>query len=196
MPDLSNPMTLVWIALAVLVLAVVIAAVAASSRKRRTAALRERFGPEYERVQQRHGARADSLLAARVRRVEKMRFRDLSGVDRARFATAWNTLQAQFVDDPASAVTGANALVKEVMGARGYSADVGFEQRAEDLSVDHPDMAEHYRAARTLAQAGTQYAMNTEDLRQAIVHYRAVFADLLRADAAEAQAGALRPATA
>jgi hypothetical protein len=159
--------------------------------------LRQRFGPEYERAVQAHGFRAaERMLAARVRRVERSHIRELSDFDRDRFLAMWNTIQAQFVDDPRVAVRRANELIVEVMRARGYSADDGFEQRADDLSVDHPEMVEHYRVARTLARAGTgkdaRNSMSTEELRQAVVHFRALFADLL--EPSRAPVPVLRPA--
>jgi hypothetical protein len=123
--------------------------------------------------------RAERNLAARARRVDHIRFRDLTEADRARFTSTWAAIQAQFIDDPVLAVKGANELIKEVMRARGYPAD-GFEQRAEDLSVDHPEVVQHYRAARALSDANRNERANTEDLRQAVVHYRALFADLLQ----------------
>jgi hypothetical protein len=166
------------------VLAIAAIALARGSRQRarqRSLMLRERFGPEYERTVERYGTRAgERVLAERVQRVENIRFRELSDAEHARFTSLWTTIQAQFVDDPRTAVARANELIKEVMRARGYSADTGFEQRAADLSVDHPDVVEHYRAAHDLAQTGAQAKMNTEQLRQAIVHYRALFADLLQ----------------
>jgi|SRR5579859_2763955 len=172
-----------WIILAVvLVAAVLVAAVASRRRARvRSAELRRRFGPEYDKTVEEYGstARAERELAARTRRVDRIHFRDLGAGDRARFEATWTGLQARFVDDPAGAVAGANELIKEVMRARGYPAD-GFEQRVRDLSVEHPAVVEHYRAARTLSEARTDDPKSTEELRQAVVHYRVIFADLLQ----------------
>lgn len=191
-----------WIVVGLAVIALAIAvgvslAVMRRAARQRTAALRERFGPEYNRaIQQYGGKKGERVLAARADRVDKIEFRELSEADRGRFTSAWTTIQQQFVDDPRAAVARANELIKEVMRARGYSADTGFEQRAADLSVDHPDVVQHYRAARALAQAGTDQTMNTEELRQAVVHYRALFADLLQPAAeriAPAAPGVLRP---
>ena len=174
---------LVWVVVALAVLAVaVIASVAFARRsKERSRMLRERFGPEYERTVQTHGLRnGERMLAARVARVEKIKIRELSDFYRQRFLAIWSTIQAQFVDDPRSAVRRANDLIVEVMRVRGYETNEPFEERAADLSVDHPEMAEHYRAARALARRGNNgEALNTEDLRQAVVHYRALFSDLL-----------------
>jgi hypothetical protein len=175
-----------WIIVALVAAAVVIIATIASIGARRRARvrgvrLRERFGPEYNRALQEFGspARAEHELAARARRVDHLRFRDLDAADRARFASTWSRIQAQFVDDPAGAAMSANELIKEVMLARGYpSAD--FEQRVADLSVDHAAVIQHYRAAHALSEVAPDKRVNTEDLRQAVVHYRALFADLLQ----------------
>src|SRR6185369_10665085 len=104
-------------------------------------------------------------------------FRDLTEADRVKFSSAWSRIQAQFVDDPVAAVAGANDLIKQVMVARGYPSD-GFEQRAADLSVDHPEVVQHYRAARALSDPTRDKSIGTEELRQAVVHYRVLFADL------------------
>jgi len=186
-----------WIVVGLLLVAValaVVAAVALGRRSRaRSAELRDRFGPEYDRTVHRYGSRrGEHALQARLRRVEKIRFRELGEAERARFSSLWASTQARFVDDPRGAVAQANDLIKELMRARGYSADDAFEQRAADLSVDHPDVVEHYRAARALADAGTHHGMNTEELRQAVVHYRVLFADLLQP--ALPAPGMLRPA--
>ncbi|MBX3261676.1 MAG: hypothetical protein KIS78_10925 [Labilithrix sp.] len=168
-------------ALVLVALAAFVSMTLARRARQRAAALRERFGPEYERAVERYGPReGQRVLAARARHVEEIELHELSEGDRARFTSAWTGIQGQFVDDPRSAVGHANELIKEVMRARGYSADSGFEQRAADLSVDHPDVVQHYRAARELAQASTAARLNTEELRQALVHYRALFADLLQ----------------
>jgi len=147
----------------------------------RSAELRERFGLEYDRAVTEFGspARAERQLAARTRRVEHLRFRELNDVDRARFAASWSRVQVQFVDDPAAAATAASELIKEVMRARGYPVD-DFDQRVADLSVDHAAVVQHYRAARTLSESSRTGRVNTEELRQAVVHYRALFADLLQ----------------
>jgi hypothetical protein len=161
--------------------AVIVAAIAARRRARmRSVELRQRFGPEYDRTVQEMGsaARAERELARRARRVEHIHFQELTDADRARFQASWTRIQAQFVDDPRAAVATANELIKEVMRARGYPAD-GFEQRVADLSVAHPEVVDHYRAARTLFDSNRSRQMNTEELRQAVVHYRAMFADLL-----------------
>jgi type II secretory pathway pseudopilin PulG len=177
-----NDTTTILIALALLVIAIGIFASVALSRhaRRRSAELRQRFGPEYERAVEQYGSKADRVLATRERRVNKIQIRDLSEAERARFTSAFTGIQALFVDDPRAAVVQANELIKEVMRARGYSANDGFDQRVADLSVDHPDVVQHYRAARALAVPGRDADLSTEDLRQAVVHYRVIFSDLVQ----------------
>ncbi len=182
----DTTLLLIVVALAAAALVVVASLFSARRNRARSAELRERFGPEYDRAVEEFGGRkrAERELAKRERRVEKFTVRELSDGDRARFAAHWSRIQEQFVDDPRAAVAGASHLINEVMRARGYPAD-GFEQRAADLSVDHPDVVQHYRAARALVESSRrQNGMNTEELRQAVVHYRALFADLLEPPAA------------
>jgi len=155
-------------------------------QKRRSDGLRTSFGPEYDRAREEHPDQrsAERALEERQERVEQLHIRSLSSDERDRFAERWRSAQAQFVDDPAGATRVADALVAEIMQARGYPVG-DFEQRAADISVDHPRVVEHYRAAHAIAlrtdrgQAGTD---DTEDLRQAFVHYRALFDDLLEVE--------------
>ena len=185
---MSNNATL-WIAILLGAVAIVIAVAATMESRRRARArsfeLRQRFGPEYDRAVEEFGspARAERELAARTRRVDRIHFHELSRGDRSRFAASWSTVQAQFVDDPAGAAVNANELIKEVMRARGYPAD-DFDHRVADLSVDHPAVVQHYRAARALTESSRNGQVNTEELRQALVHYRALFADLLQESSA------------
>ena len=152
--------------------------------RQRTAALREHFGPEYDRVLSEHNsrARAERELALRHKRVQKLHIQPLSAEQCARFGSDWSEVQQRFVDDPNGAVSDAARLVKEVMSARGYPMS-DFEQRVADLSVEHASVIDHYRAARSLAQASEKGEASTEDLRQAMVHYRALFTDLLQMQA-------------
>ncbi|HZR98024.1 MAG TPA: hypothetical protein VFE37_04915 [Chloroflexota bacterium] len=172
----------------VVVAIVVIAAIAAwaYSQKRRSAELRERFGPEYSRAVRTSGdpRRAEAELAARQERVEQLHIRPLPAPDRERFAQAWRAAQARFVDDPAGAMADADRLVDEVMRARGYPMGA-FEQRAADISVDHADVVQHYRVAHAIAQRAQRGEASTEELRQAMVHYRALFDDLLKSEQPE-----------
>ena len=159
--------------MATIAVAVFVAVALARRARQRHAALARRFGPEYERTKAQYGARvADGMLMERAKRVERYHVRELSAQDRARFSSAWAVVQSQFVDDPRGAAARAGGLIAEVMRARGYDAEGGFEKRAEDLSVDHPEVVQHYRAAHVLARSGNPSTMNTEDLRQAFVHYR------------------------
>jgi hypothetical protein len=148
----------------------ILLALAWGLRRRRSTNLQQRFGPEYTEVVREHRDRraAERVLEQRERRVAAFHIRALTADDAARFAESWHRTQAEFVDDPQSAVTGADRLVVEVMHARGYPM-TEFEQRAADISVDHPAIAD--RHARGEA--------STEDLRQAFVHYRTLFDELL-----------------
>jgi Tfp pilus assembly protein PilX len=173
--DSTILVVVVALAVVVVLLGVVLAG------KRRSAKLQERFGPEYTRAVDASGdkRRAESELAAREKRVEKMSLRPLEAAERDRFSQSWKAAQARFVDEPARAVTDAGGLVKEVMLARGYPMG-DFEQRAADISVDHPAVVSNYRAAREIAQKNDGGGATTEDLRQAMVHYRALFQELLQ----------------
>jgi len=167
------------IILAVVVLALVVAAVWFMMRWR-TEELRKRFGPEYDRVITERGdtRQAESELAARQKRVAKLDIHPLDPAERDRFVNAWQATQSHFVDAPTEAIKDADRLVSQVMQARGYPVG-DFEQRAADISVDHPIVVENYRAARAIALANERGEAGTEELRQAIVHYRALFEDLL-----------------
>jgi hypothetical protein len=151
-------------------------------RQQRTKKLRERFGPEYERAVREVGGRdeAEAELEKRQKRVEQLEIHSLSSEEREQFSRRWKAAQARFVDDPARAIGEADQLVMEVMEARGYPMG-DFEQRAADISVDHPHVVRDYRAARKIALANERGEANTEDLRQAMVHYRSLFEELLDA---------------
>jgi hypothetical protein len=184
MTNLMNTEMLLSV-LAFIVIAVISVALVLSTRRARairTAHLKDRFGPEYDRAVDEHGDRgqAERELMARTRRIERQRRRDLNPADRQYFESSWGRVQAQFFDDPAGAVAAADDLIAEVMRARGYPEDDDFEQRVADLSVDHASVVQHYRAAQALATAGVGDPTNTEELRQAVVHYRALFTDLLQ----------------
>jgi hypothetical protein len=161
------------------------------TRKRRTERLRTQFGGvEYTRAVQEGGGRrkAEAALDKRADRVEGMHIRPLAAGDRARFVESWGRVQARFVDGPGGAVTDADRLLGDVMSTRGYPVSE-FEQRAADISVDHPRVLENYRAAHETALRQTRGQASTEDLRQAMIHYRTLFEDLV----AEPQAQAARP---
>ena len=166
-------------------------------QRRRSESLRTQFGPEYERTveQASDRARAEADLQERRERVDAFDIRPLGTPAHHRFSEEWASVQAMFVDDPAGAVEQADGLIGDVMRARGYPVG-DFEQRAADLSVDHPTVVEHYREAHTVAQASRDGSGDTEALRQAFVHYRALFADLLEgAPAAEPRATTEQPLT-
>jgi hypothetical protein len=173
----STEILVIAIVLAVIVIAVL---VATTTRKRRSQKLRERFGPEYDRVVKEEGnvSKGEKVLEFRQKHREKFKVRALSPTDRSSFSYRWNEVQAAFVDDPKGAVTLADALVTDVMQARGYPIS-DFEQRAADISVDHPHVVEHYRTAHDIALRHGRGQASTEDLRKAMVHYRALFEDLL-----------------
>jgi hypothetical protein len=150
-------------------------------RKRRTARLRAQFGSaEYARTIQKDGSRrhAEAGLEERNQRVEALHVRPLGSGDRARFVESWRGVQARFVDGPAGAVTAADQLLGDVMSTRGYPVS-NFEQRAADISVDHPLVLENYRTAHEIALRQTRGQASTEDLRQAMVHFRSLFEELI-----------------
>jgi len=150
-------------------------------RKRRTERLRTQFGnAEYARAMQEGGNRrhAEAGLEKRTQRVEKFHVRPLAAGDRARFVESWRGVQARFVDGPAGAVTEADQLLGDVMSTRGYPVS-DFEQRAADISVDHPLVLENYRTAHEIALRQTRGQASTEDLRQAMVYYRTLFEELV-----------------
>lgn len=175
-----------WVLIAAAI--VVIAAVAiivtrsANSRKR-TERLKERFGPEYERTVGEAGEQsgAEDELAARERKRDKLDIVPLSPGAREKYADSWRTVQTAFVDNPSSAVGDADRLVTQVMRDRGYPID-DFDQRAADISVDHPKVVENYRTAHSIYLLQEEGDVGTEDQREAFVHYRALFEKLLETD--------------
>jgi hypothetical protein len=170
--------------LIVLALLVVLALVA--GRQRRSRRLKDRFGPEYDRTVADAGDRkaAESQLEERTARREQLDIVPLDPADRARYLEAWRQTQARFVDEPAEATREADRLITSVMRDRGYPID-DFEQRAADVSVDHPQVVDDYRAAHAIAAANERSEASTEDLRQALVHYRSLFEELLEVDHAD-----------
>ena len=162
------------------VLAVAIIAGIFLLQRKRSEHLRSRFGPEYEHEVEHLGSRrkAEAELAKREKRVEKLEIVPLEPAARDKFVERWTDVQARFVDDPPRAVTFADALLAEVMGARGYPVG-DFDQRAGDISVDHPKVVEHYRAGHDIAVRHKRGEAGTEELRQAMIHYRALFEELV-----------------
>ncbi|HZS29247.1 MAG TPA: hypothetical protein VFB76_18625 [Candidatus Angelobacter sp.] len=168
----------------IIIIAVIVVAVLAIAwfvtRRRRSEALRQRFGPEYERTVREQGpARAESELLERKQRVDKFSIRELGAAERERFITEWRAVQARFVDDPKGSVSEADNLVTRVMQARGYPMS-DFEQRAADISVDHPRVVDNYRAAHEIALRHRRGEATTEDMRNAIIYYRSLFEELLQ----------------
>jgi len=160
------------------------------SRKRSTE-LRERFGPEYRSVVAQRGERgqAEKELAERQKRVEELSIRALDAGERQQFAGRWTTVQSRFVDDPPGAIREADELIGEVMAARGYPVS-DFEQRAADISVNHPNVVKNYRLAHKISVASDRGEAGTEELRQAMVYYRSLFEELLEQEAQPAGASA------
>jgi hypothetical protein len=172
-----------WIIIAVLVIVVIAAIAWGAAQRRRRQGLQEQFGPEYDRAVQERSSRreAESDLEERRRRREALDIRPLSPAARARYSDEWRAVQARFVDDPAVAVREAHSLVLRVMQDRGYPMD-DFDQRAADISVDHPEVVQEYRAAHDITTRNEQGQAGTEDLRRATVHYRSLFEQLLGED--------------
>ena len=142
--------------------------------------LRDRFGPEYDAVLRRVGskARAEKELRQREKRVDKFEIVPLSSAEIARFSSAWTRLQGSFVDDPKGVLIEADSLVRELLAKRGYPV-ADFELRAADISVDHPIVVNNYRAAQRIVSLDQRGEASTEDLRKAVVHFRALFDELL-----------------
>lgn len=157
----------------VVVAAIAVIAIVFGMAQRRRARLREHFGPEYERVAAEQGdtGKADRILAERADRVKKLDIRPLPETARVQLRDRWRQVQARFVDDPRGAVGDADALIGEAMEARGYPVS-DFEQRAADVSVEHPRVVSDYRTAHDIAR---KPEVGTEDLRRAMVHYRSLF---------------------
>jgi hypothetical protein len=170
-------------AAATILVTFIIAAIAAwlSFRKRRTERLRTQFGgAEYDRTVKEDGSRrhAEAGLKERNERVDSLPIRPLAPNDRSRFVESWGRIQARFVDGPGGAVTEADQLLGDVMSTRGYPVS-DFDQRAADISVDHPLVLQNYRTAHEIAVRQTLGKADTEDLRQAMIHYRTLFEELL-----------------
>jgi hypothetical protein len=171
---------------AVLALVIVVLLGMAISRWRRSKRLQDRFGPEYEYVVNEAGnrRRAETELEERIARASTLDIRPLDEHEVNRYSLEWQAIQRQFVDEPRGAVERADHLLREVMGALGYPVD-DFEQRTADISVAYPDLVNDYREMHLIAARETNEELSTEDLRQAMVHGRALFVHLVRRDAKE-----------
>jgi hypothetical protein len=178
-PELTNPR---FIAGAVAIILIIFETVGLYLRKRRktTAGLRARFGPEYDRAVVKHGSerKAEAKLADRETRVEGLKIRELGATERERFIVDWRGVQSRFVDHPKGAVTEADELVSSLLQARGYPV-ADFDQRAADISVNHPRLVEYYRSAHSVAVRGGKDEASTEDLRNAMIQYRSLFDELV-----------------
>ena len=152
----------------------------AAMRYLRTKRLEKQFGPEYERVLQKSGNRieAEKELDSRWKHVQSLEIRPLSEAEKEHFAQAWQSTQARFIDDPAAALHEADQLIKEAMLAKGYPVQ-HFNERAADISVDYPELVEHYRSLRQIVDSSPSEDINTEEMRQAMVDCRALFEELL-----------------
>ena len=185
--DSMNTTTLIAIVAVAVILIAVVAWLAYGSN--RTKRLRERFGPEYDAVLKRHGskAKAEAELLRRQKRVERFEIVPLAPADVTRFSQSWTRLQGSFVDDPKGVLIEADRLVRDLLLKRGYPV-ADFELRAADISVDHPVVVNNYRAAQRIVSLDQRGEATTEDLRKAVVHFRALFDELLGTSNARDQA--------
>jgi hypothetical protein len=178
--DLLDPKLIALAAVAILII-VALVWLYVRKRRRTTANLRQTFGPEYDRAVLAHGSerKAEAKLADREKRVEKLKIRDLDSTEHERFSKQWESVQSRFVDSPKGAVAEADDLVSQVMKARGYPVS-DFDQRAADISVDHPRVVQNYRSAHEIALRVGKDEVTTEDLRTAMIHYRSLFEELVQ----------------
>lgn len=182
-PELTNPRVIAG-AVATILIIVVVVALYLRKRRKTTAGLRARFGPEYDQAVLTHGSerKAEAKLADRETRVEGLKIRELGATERERFMVDWQAVQSRFVDHPKGAVTEADELVSSLLRARGYPV-ADFDQRAADISVNHPRLVEYYRSAHGVAVRLGRDEASTEDLRTAMIQYRSVFDELVEVKA-------------
>jgi hypothetical protein len=181
--DLLDPKIIALAVVAILII-VAVAVIYVRKRKSTTADLRKKFGPEYDRAVRVHGSerKAEAKLEDREKRVDKLDIRDLDPMERERFSKRWESIQSRFIDSPKGAVVEADDLVSSLMKTRGYPL-ADFDQRAADISVDHPRMVENYRSAHEIALRVGKNEATTEDLRTAMIHYRSLFEELVQVPA-------------
>ncbi|GLZ52575.1 hypothetical protein Acsp07_21920 [Actinomycetospora sp. NBRC 106378] len=178
-------LTIVIVAVVVIVLGVVLILVARYRARATTASLRSRFGDEYDRVVEQYGKRdGEKELRARLKRRQELELRDLGADERDRYARAWESAQSTFVENPPTGLRDADLLVQQVMRDRGYPSE-RFEEREKLVSVDYPDLVEHFRSAHAVAVADEQADQSLEDRRQAMVDHRYLFDALLGGGDAE-----------
>lgn len=170
----------IWTIVIALAVIVIIGLIAAGVRRSRTQRLREHFGSEYDHAVESSGSRsrAEDALVARAEEVKSFDIRPLTAAERQQYVSDWQTIEKRFVDRPATAVVEADELITDVMRTRGYPM-ADFEKHAEYLSVKHPRVVEHYRAGHDIIDRHGRSAASTEDLRQAVLHYRALFEELV-----------------
>jgi hypothetical protein len=175
-----DPKVIVLAAVAIVIIAV-LAWLYVRKRRSTTAGLRQKFGPEYDRALRESGSerKAEAKLTDRQDRIDKLNIRELDPAERERFLKQWESVQSRFVDSPKGAVAEADDLVSSLMRARGYPVS-DFNQRAADISVDHPRVVENYRSAHEIALRVGKDASTTEDLRTAMIHYRSLFEELVQ----------------
>lgn len=180
--DTTNTITIVIAVVVILVIGGLLGM--ALARRQRTKQLQQRFGPEYDRTVREVGdqRRAEEELEARLDHVKALEIRPLSAEETDRFTREWQFAQSEFVDEPLAALQKANKLIKEVMSIKGYPVD-DFEQRAADISVDYPNLVIDYRELRAIATKGDDEDVATEEMRQAMVHARALFENLVHPEA-------------
>jgi hypothetical protein len=180
--DLTNTTTLILVAIVFLIVGGLLGM--ALFRVQRSKRLKDRFGPEYERAVKRIGDKrqAEEELEGRLAHVQNLNIRSLTAEEVNRFALDWQAIQTEFVDSPLSSIQKANRLIREVMATRDYPVE-DFEQRAADISVDYPDLVTHYRELHAIARKSEEEEIGTEVMRQAMVHGRELFEQLIRADA-------------
>jgi hypothetical protein len=176
----SSP-AMILFAIIVSILIIVAIAIAVKQRKATTERLRRRFGPEYDVVLRNEGKQreAEAILLARVKRSQHLKIRELTTSERTRYIAEWEIVQSRFVDQPRAAATEADELVNSLLQARGYPVAL-FEQRAADISVDHCALVGPYRSAHEVTLRASRNEATTEELRTAIIHYRALFDELLQ----------------
>jgi hypothetical protein len=181
--NLTDPRLIAGVVVIVLIIVVAVA-LYMRNRRKTTAGFRKRFGAEYDRAVLEHGSerKAETKLADRETRVENLKIRALTAAERGRFSADWQSVQSRFVDHPKSAVTEADELVSSLMQARGYPV-ADFDQRAADISVDHPRLVENYRSAHGVAVRLGRDEASTEDLRTAMIQYRSLFDELVEEQA-------------
>lgn len=184
--NITNTTQLVMVAVVFLIIGVVVAM--ALMRVQRTKRLRDRFGPEYERAINEMGDKrqAESELEARLAHVNTLQIRPLTAEEVNRYALDWQKTQTEFVDEPLTALQKADRLIRDVMKTRGYPVE-DFEQRAADISVDYPELVTDYRGLHLIAVKEKDEEVSTEEMRQAMVHGRALFENLIRQDEADAE---------